>query len=57
MMSFPESLVLVLVLDLVLAVFARGFIVDPPLSLPSLSTPAGVEREANSHMWPCVLND
>ena len=30
-------------------------IVDPPLSPPPLSTPAGAERGANSHIWPRLL--
>ena len=30
-------------------------VVDPPLSPPPLSTPAGAERGANSPMWPCLF--
>ncbi|BCO29256.1 hypothetical protein MIZ03_4171 [Rhodoferax lithotrophicus] len=27
---------------------------NPPLSPPPLSTPAGAERGANSHIWPTL---
>jgi len=33
------------------------FIVDPPLSPPPLSTPAGAERGANSRIWPCLVTE
>jgi hypothetical protein len=32
-------------------------VVDPPLSPPPLSTPAGAERGANSRMWPCLFRE
>jgi hypothetical protein len=32
-------------------------VVDPPLSPPPLSTPAGAERGANSRIWPCFFRE
>jgi hypothetical protein len=32
-------------------------VVDPPLSPPPLSTPAGAERGANSRIWPCLFRE
>jgi hypothetical protein len=32
-------------------------VVDPPLSPPPLSTPAGAERGANNRIWPCLFTE